>query len=70
MTLKLQILQTLRRLFIILVDLTMTLSSEKMLISSVCISGFMPNLIKKSWTDSGEAVFSEGVSGFHGNRNS
>ena len=39
-------------LFIILVSLTMTLFSEKVLISSRCISGLMPNLIKKSWTDS------------------
>ena len=28
----------------------MTLSSEKMLISTRCISGFVPNLIKKSVT--------------------
>ena len=50
MTLKVRILQSLRRLFIILVGLMMTLFSEKMLISNVCISGLMPNLIKKSWT--------------------
>ena len=30
----------------------MTLSSEKLLISNRCISGLMPILIKKSWTDS------------------
>ena len=36
----------------ILVSLTMTLFSEKVLISNRCISGLMPNLIKKSWTDS------------------
>ena len=36
-------------LFIILVDLTMTRFSEKMLISNRCIHGFMSNLIKKSW---------------------
>ena len=30
----------------------MTLFSEKILISNRCISGFMSNLIKKSWTDS------------------
>ena len=29
----------------------MTLFSEKVLISTRCISGLMPNLIKKSWTD-------------------
>ena len=39
-------------LFIILVSLTMTLFSEKVLISNRCISGLMANLIKKSWTDS------------------
>ena len=52
MTLKVQILQTLRRLFIILVSMTMTLFSEKVLISNKCIGGLMSNLIKKSWTDS------------------
>ena len=50
MTLKVKILQTLRRLFIILIGLTMTWFSEKLLISTRCISGLMPNLIKKSWT--------------------
>ena len=30
----------------------MTLFSEKVLISNRCIRGLMPNLIKKSWTDS------------------
>ena len=50
MTLKVQILQTLRRLFIILVGLTMTWFSEKMLIFNICRRGLMPNLIKKSWT--------------------
>ena len=39
-------------LFIILVSPTMTLFSEKVLISNRCISGVMSNLIKKSWTDS------------------
>ena len=39
-------------LFIILVSLTMTLFSEKVLISNRCISGLMPNVIKKSWTNS------------------
>ena len=29
-----------------------TLFSEKVLISNRCIGGLMPNLIKKSWTDS------------------
>ena len=37
-------------LFIILVGLTKTLFSDKMLISHRCIRGLMPNLIKKSWT--------------------
>ena len=37
-------------LLIILVNLTMTLCSEKILISNRCISGLMPDLIKKSWT--------------------
>ena len=37
-------------LFIILVGLTMTLFSDKMLNSHRCIHGLMPNLIKKSWT--------------------
>ena len=36
-------------LFIILVGLTMTIFSKKMLISHRCIRGLMPNLIKKSW---------------------
>ena len=35
-------------LFIILVGLTVTLFSEKMLIYTRCMRGFMPNLIKKS----------------------
>ena len=52
MTLKVQILRYSRRLFIILVSLTMTWLSEKILISTRCIHGFMSNLIKKSWTDS------------------
>ena len=50
MTLKVWILQSLRRLFIIMVGLRMTWFSEKMLISYKCIRGLMPNLIKKSWT--------------------
>ena len=29
---------------------TMTLFNEKVLIFTRCISGLMPNLIKKSWT--------------------
>ena len=44
--------QFLSALFIILVSLTMTLFSEKVLISNRCINGLLPNLIKKSWTDS------------------
>ena len=39
-------------LFIILVSLTMTRFSEKMLIFTKCTHGFMSNLIKNSWTDS------------------
>ena len=50
MTLKLRILRSLTRLFIILVSLTRPLFSEKMLISNRSISGLMSNLIKKSWT--------------------
>ena len=50
MNLKVQILRCSRRLFIILVSLTMTWFSEKVLISTRCIHGFMSNLIKKSWT--------------------
>ena len=49
MTLKVQILQTLRWLFIILVGLTMTRFSEKMLIFNIRRRGLMPNWIKKSW---------------------
>ena len=44
-------------MFIILVSLTMTCFSEKMLVSTICIHGFMSNLIKKSSTDSTGAVF-------------
>ena len=47
MSLKIRILRCLRRLFIILVSLTVTLFSEKMLISIRCMHSFMPNLIKK-----------------------
>ena len=61
MTLKIRIFRCLRRLFIILVSLTMTLFSEKMLISSRCIHGFMSNLIKKSWTDSTTYVCTKGT---------
>ena len=50
MTLKIRILNYAKRLFIILVGLTVTLFSEKMLISSTGICGFMPNSIKKSVT--------------------
>ena len=52
MTLKVRILRCLRRLFLILVSLTMTWFNEKMLISTRFIHGFMSDLIKKSWTDS------------------
>ena len=38
------------------VSLTMTLFSEKVLISNRCISGSMYNLIEKSWTDSNADV--------------
>ena len=48
MTQKLRILRSLPMLFIILVSLTMTLFSEKMLISNRHIRGFMPNLHNKS----------------------
>ena len=58
MTLNVRILRCSRRLFIILVSLTMTLFSEKMLISTRCIHGFMSNLIKKSWTDSSVRLYS------------
>ena len=51
-TLKVRILRSLTRLFIILVSLIRSLLSEKILISNRCISGLMSNLIKKSWTDS------------------
>ena len=44
--------QFLSALFIILVSLTMTLFSKKVLLSNRCIHGFMPNSQKKSWTDS------------------
>ena len=54
MTLKVRILQSLTRLFIILVSLRMSLFSDKMLIFNRCISGLMSNLIKKSWTVSNQ----------------
>ena len=58
MTLKLKILRSLARSFIILVALTRSLFSEKMLISNRYISGLMPNLIKKkSWTVSTAKVW-------------
>ena len=44
MTLKLRILRSLTRLFIILLSLTRSLFSKKMLISNRCISGMMSNL--------------------------
>ena len=49
MTLKVRILQSLTWLFIILVNLTMSLFSEKNLIFNRCISGLMSNMTKKSW---------------------
>ena len=52
MTLKIRNLRCSRRLFIILVSLTVTLFSEKMLISTRCMCGFMSNSIKKSKEDS------------------
>ena len=39
-----------------MVGLTMTRFSEKMLIFNICRRGLMPNLIKKSWTVSSDAV--------------
>ena len=45
-------------LFIILVSLTVSLFSEKVLVSNRCIIGLMSNLIKKSWTDSIIYLFS------------
>ena len=56
MTLKLRILRSLTRLFIILVSLTRSIIGEKWLISNRCISGLMSNLIKKSWTVSNPGV--------------
>ena len=50
MTLKVKILQTLRRLFIMLVGLMMTWFRKEMLIFNICRSGLMPNLFKESWT--------------------
>ena len=44
--------------YIILVGLTMTWYSEKMLISNICRRGLMPNLFKKSWTVSMLEVWS------------
>jgi hypothetical protein len=44
------------RSLIILVGLTMTWFSEKMMISYICISGFMPNSHKKSWMVSNESI--------------
>ena len=51
-----RILQSLTRLFIILVSLMMSLFSEKMLIINRCISGSMSNLIEKSWKVSNAEV--------------
>ena len=55
MTLKLRLLRSLTRMLMILVSLTSSLFTEKMLISNRYISGLMPNLIKKSWTVSTKA---------------
>ena len=52
MTLKVRILRCLRRLFLIIVRLTVTTFSGKKLIFIWCIHGLMPNLIKKSVTES------------------
>ena len=49
-TLKIRILQSLGRLSIILVGVTMTWYSEKRLSSTRCICGIMSNSYKKSWT--------------------
>ena len=49
MILKLKMLRSLTRMFIILVSLRRSLFSEKMLIFNRCISGLMSNWIKKSW---------------------
>ena len=51
MILKLRILRSLTRLFIILISPTRSLFSGKMLISKRCSSGLMSNLIKKFLTD-------------------
>ena len=48
----------LQRSLIILVGLTMTWNSEKMMISYNCIRGFMPNSHKKSWMVSKQYVLS------------
>ena len=63
MTLKVRILQSLTRLFIILVNLTKTGFSEEMLISIRCLRGFMPNLLKKSLTVSSKYSFNEDYEG-------
>ena len=63
MTLKLRILRSLTRLFIILLSLTRSLLSGKMLISNRCISGLMSNLIKKSWTVSRQEHMKEKARG-------
>ena len=49
-TLKIKILRCSRRLFIIFESLTVTLFSEKKLISAWCICGFISNWNKKSLT--------------------
>ena len=51
MTLKVRVLNSLRRLFIILIGLTMTLFSEKTFISNMYMhTWFNAQSIKKSWT--------------------
>ena len=59
LTLKIRILQSLRRSLIILVGLTITWYTEKMMDSTVCYCGFRPNSHKNSWR----------VSYLHGNQN-
>ena len=54
----------LQRSLIILVGLTMTCFSEKIMISYSCISGFMPNLHNKSWMVSTKYTMHEkGIAG-------
>ena len=48
-------------LFRVLIGLTMTEFSEKLLVSTRCIHGFISNLTKKSWTDSKLAAASRHI---------